>query len=388
MLLALLPLLGEGRARAEARFGLTFELGPELDTNPARVTGDDLDQSYDGSRQTAAPLLRLVGRGRLALSLGRHRLLLGYGGGGKLYLSDVGRLADEVVQHAHLNWSVRVAPSVALGVAGRYYDAFLRAPEDCNTPEVPCPPRRDFRSFDTGLELGVAAAPRVKAVARVGYYGLEFKPAEAFSFDSAYGGLELRRDATSGRGDATTDWSFAASYFAAARRFGGLAQIAAPCGDEGSDDCAVDSEEQRWDLVHRMRIEGGYLGAAEARLWYGLEINRSNSFGEGYLRHSVGLRFTTVLLWEVYLTVTGVLQFSRFADPLYARLATQAFADIEAENRSRLVFHLGRDLGAGWALSLRYSLYVNESATTSEGRPLPGFLRQTSFFGVRYEYDR
>ncbi|MBW2730754.1 MAG: hypothetical protein JRH20_00085 [Deltaproteobacteria bacterium] len=373
-------------AWAKPRVGLSLELGPELDTNPARVTGDDLDQSYAGSRQTAAPLLRVVGHGELSLRLGKHLFTLGYGGGGKLYLSDVGRLADELVQLARAGWNARLSPSVAFGVVGRYYDAFLREPEDCNTPEIPCPPRRDFRSFDGGLELGVMALPGLRALARVGYSGLEFKPTAAFSFHSGFLGLELRGDTSTGLGDAIVDWSISASYRAAARRFGGLAQIPAPCGDAGSDECAIDSEEQRWDLSHRMRLEGGYLGAAELRLWYAVDINRSNSFGESFLRHGVGIRYTTVLVWDVYLTVTGVLQFSRFADPLYARLASQAFVDIEAENRSRLVLHLGRDLGAGWSVSLRHSLYVNESATTSEGRPLPGFLRQTLFCGLRYEY--
>jgi hypothetical protein len=38
-------------------------------------------------------------------------------------------------------------------------------------------------------------------------------------------------------------------------------------------------------------------------------------------------------------------------------------------------------------VSFRYAVYVSESGTNSEGQSLPGFLRQTVFFSVRYEYD-
>lgn len=137
-----------------------------------------------------------------------------------------------------------------------------------------------------------------------------------------------------------------------------------------------------------LRAEVAYLGNADVAIWYGLEINQSNSYGWGYARHIVGIRFTTRLVWEVFLTVKGVLQFSRFNDPLTINL--QSPEEIDSENRSRLAIQLSRELSQRWSVVLRNGIYLNESSDKErrvQGQAyLQPYFRLTLFAGVRFEY--
>lgn len=375
---------------------VSAELGPELDTNPARVTGRDtlrddgsveIHQSYDGSGQVAAPLLRAVGRAAISWQKGRHLLGASYGGGGKLYFGEVGRLSDELVQHASLLWGVQLRKGALLRLDGGYYDAFLRQPAGCNRPGLPCPPQRDFRTGQAGAAVELSAQ-WLRALFKLGYFGLEFKPDGEYSYQGPVLGLSLRRVFNTGRGDATAEWSLGASYVGTLRAFGGGAQVPAPCSQaSGSFECTTEGDANRRDLNHVARVDLDYLASAAGGLFYSLEINRSNSFGESYLRHAIGLKFTAPLPFRLFLTAQVVLQLSSFGDALFSRVATQSFADIDSENRSRLLLHIARDIGKHWSIALRYALYVNESGTTSTGVALPGFFRQTVFLGVRFEYD-
>lgn len=382
-----LVLGGPAAASGAPRWAVRVELGPELDTNPARVTDEDED-SYGGSSQTAAPLLRLVAGSDLRWSVGRHRLAASVGGGGKLHLTDDGRLSDEIVGQGSLAWTV-LGERVGWRLEGQYYDVSLRQPVDaidCGGPRPPCPPPRDFRIglASTSLLIGRGST---RGTLTVGYSGLEFKRDRSFSHHGLRLGAELRQGLRSGRGDATTDWGLGARYFATVRFFGGLGAVAARCPNRDEFDCAEPGDFDRRDMNHQASLSLDYLGGAAARLFYTVEINRSNSFGESYIRHAIGMQFTSPLVLGVFMTARLVIQLSNFDDPLFSQLAQQASVNIDVENRSRLLLHFGRDISRRWALSLRYELYLNESGTNDLGGTLPGFLRQTIFFGVRFEYD-
>jgi hypothetical protein len=342
-------------------------------------------ESYDGSRQTAATLMRFVGATTLRYIRSRVAFRGRYGAGAKVYFADSGRLADELVQLAsaglQLRWGKRM-----IQLSGNYYDAFLRQPADCGAAEQPpCPLPRDFRIGEASLGLaGVALGMRAQL--SLGYQRLEFKPDGAFSYHAPVANLQIRRALYSGE-DNEVEWGIRFSYRVALRGFGGKAQLPAPCSDPQKLDCIIESGEARRDFFQSMRIELDYLGSAEANLFYSLDINDSNSYGESYLRHAVGLQFTASLFFGLFMTATAVLQLSSFSDPLFASLTTQGLVDIDLENRSRLLIHLARDVWRGWSVSFRYAVYVSESGTNSEGQSLPGFLRQTVFFSVRYEYD-
>ncbi len=397
----LLLLLGRD-ALAQGRWEVTAEVGPELDTNTLRVM-----QTRDEG--TEEPLLsglaHLMARGAVGFSPApRHLLSLGYGGGAKLFWLEQAREADEVVQHADLGWSFRVRPEAALWLGGSYYDAFQRDSQ------------RDFRT-GAGMVRGSLLHRRsgLLASALLGYRGLQYKPdvdidpdlcvdrtdAESpwcarFSFHGPLGGATLRWSLTSGEDDELVDWTIELSYTGSYRAYAGLVrgQLERCPATSTSALCFNYKDHLREDLNHLVRAEVTYLGPAEAALWYSAEVNTSNSFGATFTRHVVGLKFTARFFWDLYFTAKGALQLSQFTDPLDVSVKTdQSLVDFEEENRSSFTVQLARDLAPHWSLALRYSLYVNESATRGDadedlasGEQL-SYLRQTLFLGVRFEHE-
>lgn len=419
VLLSLSP-LATATAQARTDLSLSVEAGPELDTNAHRIQpliircspgetckdgtccadpNDDntcdtcqactVDEQGQVEEPLTAGLMRLSGSARLVVrAADRHVISLGVSGGGKAFMSDEAGTADEVVQRADLGWGIQL-PSLLLSVSGNYYDAFQRLSQ------------RDFRT-GTGLArltIGRKEVP-ITLSSHAGYRGFEYKPLSSFSFHALTAGLELRSQLTSGPEDELVEWNLSLSYTVASRYFDGVA-LGLPERELG-DECGLwqpleKDPAGREDLNHVLRAEVRYLGNAEVALWYLLELNQSNSYGESFTRHALGLRFTTPLTWELFLTVKGVLQFSSFADPFFssptANVSLQTpegLFTIDDENRSRLELTLSRDLTERVALMVRYGLYVNESISHTrlpQLAELKGFKRQTLFTGLRFEYD-
>ncbi len=220
--------------------------------------------------------------------------------------------------------------------------------------------------------------------ARSGDEGQYSPPQPEYNFHGLQGGVELRARYTSGDEEDPVDWTLSGIYVAAYRRFDGRPIGLKPRGGLVTPEL----DAHREDLNHMLRAEVAYLGNADVAIWYGLEINQSNSYGWGYARHIVGIRFTTRLVWEVFLTVKGVLQFSRFNDPLTINL--QSPEEIDSENRSRLAIQLSRELSQRWSAVLRNGIYLNESSDKErqvQGQAyLQPYFRLTLFAGVRFEY--
>jgi hypothetical protein len=355
---------------------LAAELGPELDTNAMRVP------SSSGEPEIRGGLMRLTGSGALTARVGSRMLLaLDYGGGGKLFVNDAARAADELVQHGGLGWSMHV-PFGGFWLGGSYYDAVQRVSS------------RDFRTGLVGAQIALHHLPGgLRATFDFGYRGLQYKPLDDYSFHAAEGGLSVVWDLTSGRGDAAVDWKLRFTYSGGVRFYkGNVVSLPARCkADGGQFPCLEDTPRQ--DVHHLARAEVMYLGSVDATLAYSAEENRSNSYGETFTRHTVGLRFTAGMAWGLFLTAKGTVQLSYFQDPfLLSQVSGVSFVSIDDENRSNLIVQLARDIGDSWSINLRYGLYVNESSP--QGSPhIPlsleagGFLRHMLFLGARFEHS-
>lgn len=355
-----------------AKFGFNLELGSELDSNSLRTT-----QRYDPVQST---LLRFAAQGLLR---GRwsngHLLSLTYAGGGKYFLAGEARDADELVHRAVGSWAKGWRNGVRLLTSFDYYDSFQRGSE------------RDFRNFGGLASLSFPLSDHPQRPNRYGrlefefdYHGIQFKPDVNYSFDSFSAELGWSIPFITGPRDALVDWRFRVSYEASMRIYRGRALREDPeCGV--ADLCIMSTNEQRWDHGHIVRGAIEYQGNAHANLWVSTELNRSNSYGERYLRHIVGLKFTTVVIWKIYMTALGALQFSQFEDQIFGQTTSQTFVSIDDENRSRFTLQLARSITDRWSIIARYGLFLNESSRVA-AIPVPGFLRHTAMLGIRYEW--
>jgi hypothetical protein len=380
---ALWMVIGPAAVHAAPRLFATAEVGPELDTNAHRIQpifvkvkeGENTVGEYTTAEDdpVRAGLLRVTASGRLIWQLGsRHMLSAAYGGGGKVFFSDDARSADELVHEGSLGWGVQLPPGV-LSLEGSFYDGYQRTSE------------RDFRT-GTGL-VRLAIGQRVGGLAAAvaaGYRGLQYKPAADYSFHGPVAGVDLSSALTSGPADELVEWNLSLSYWLGHRQFEGEAGV-----------LTGTSDTPREDLIHLLRAEVNYLGNADASLWYSVEVNQSNSYAEGFIRHTIGLKFTSRLVWGLYLTAKGAVQLSWFRDP---GVVSTDFLAVEDENRTRLVLQLARDLTPALSVLVRYGLYVNESVTPVdlpypaevevEIEAIPAYLRQTLFVGLRLELGR
>ncbi len=360
---------------AASTFEITAEVGPELDTNTTRLQ----QTSQSSEEPILGGLMRMMSKAHLTLRpLADHFISFLYGAGAKVFINETARSADEFVQHAELGWGAKTALGVLL-INGTYYDAFQRIS------------LRDFRSGSSTAQLQIRGLPSMlKAGFNIGYRGLQYKPAPEYDFNSLRVGTALSWNLTSGPEIERVDWVLR-FFFSTGLRFydGHVISMPSRCR-ESSSGLFCTEEPLRQDFNHLLRVGIDYFGNADLSLWYSAELNSSNSYGETYTRHVLGLKFTAHLFWDIFLTAKGTFQFSLFRDPfLISKVSNVSFVSIDDENRSSLMIQLARDLTAHWAVHLRYSLYVNESSSQSNLSPsaeAPIFQRHTLFTGLRFEY--
>ena len=361
-------------------YSLWLEAGPVVDSNSLR--GDDCQSSACGAAagDSVAPvtsaLMQMTADGNLRLKVGGVRFGLGYGGGAKIFFAEAARQADELVHH--LRGSVALpSRKVGIGLSANYYEAFQRVST------------RDFRTAAFFSTFTVAHASATTATLRLGYFGLHYKPSVDFGFQSLVAGLALSRRLSSGPADERVNWRLRLSYNATLRGYEGKATTAPEaCSTDPSGWCTQLDQDRR-DLNQLINVSIQYLGAANARFFYSAEINSSNSFGEAFVRHAVGMKFTAPLYWKFYLTAKGVLQFAKFDEPYNREVTSSSFTSIDDENRSTLVLHLARDISKRWSFGLRYAIYLNETQNEAAGKPAetPSFLRHLLFLGLRYRLE-
>lgn len=354
-------LLGTSAALADDATRVVFKVGGEYDSNAQRVVVDDAVE--DG---LVRAFLK-VDVEREAGALGRFDVKLLFGG--KLHGSV--SQEDAVVTSLSTTWSrLLVAGEGVLG-EGVWLGAWLRG-DFADRSE-----RRSERDYlrggaVAGLQAGWGP---VTVTAGGGYRGFVYKPDLASNHAGATAETSLAVDIWEGL-------RARASYTFIARNF----EVERLVEDSGA--VVLDTAGQlREDALHAARIELAWRGTFLLSGSYGLQVNRSNSFGPGLVRHIGEASWTQPLWWGLRLAVTGRLQRTVYDDVVRIDETLQ----IDDEDRNQLVVGLNvplppfatesgieRVLG----LEVRYSLY-----TEALGGSEADFVRHLVYVGLSVELD-
>ncbi len=366
-------------ALAVVRLGLTLTLGPEWDSNANRA--EVVAGVADPDHPTSSFLLRMTVLGTLAWRHGDNILNVSANLGGKIYFNPAVFDQDVLVAQAAAEDRARVTRFFHLAAAADYYDAW----------QLPVDPyrHRDFRSGRV-----VARAYFVDPLGEVtltgGYRGFQYKPDPYFDFQAGTANVRAVARAHFGP-DGEHELDVAAVYSLERRYFTGVAQLfdanqpGCAYGQPIIQRCVVAGTEARNDWFHEGGIELTYVGPLLVAIGYGLQLNLSNSFGEGesLLRQMFTLKLAYRLPWNLYATLKAQLYINKYLDPLLLDqtvINSQTFVTIEDENRNAVIIDVERPIGStGLALDARYSIFTNELSATPVS-----FLRQLVYLGLTY----
>ncbi len=374
-------------ALAVLRLGLSLTVGPEWDSNANRA------EVLAGDAQPADPpqasfLVRTTAQGWLSW-VTRHNLLrVSASVGGKIFFSPEVQDQDVFVMQLAAEDRVRLARMLHVAVLGDYYDAF----------QAPVPPARarDFRNGDAQARLYVPHKLG-ELVLTGGFRGFEYKPNPAFNFLA--GQLGVNAIARLRLGPAQDqELDFASSYHVEQRFFAGVVDYLnesqhVPAPSTGMPACSLGQPIQAYclmagsdlrnDWLHEMGVEATWVGPLLVSLGYGMQLDRSNSFGQSLLRHIFTVKLAYRLPWSLYAAAKAQVYLTRYLDPvlLDPGVNSQTFVTIDDENRNALVLDLERPIGGtGLAIDARYSWFTNELAAQSAVR----FQRHVIYLGLTY----
>lgn len=335
--LCLLALSGSAVAQ-EGR--LLLKLGGEMDTNARRVTGDST--RMDG-------VIRLFLKGRLAAT---HEVL----GGLELKLllgaKAFARTGDQDAIATALN--LRYFRNLARGDAGAlnvYAYGDLRDRSESTST-------RDYLRGGVSAGLLWSLAPISLSVGG-GYHTFIYKP----DLGSNHGGgrLESALRFTEGAWGASLSYAMLERDFGVARfvRIGELV--------------ALDPGVLREDLLHVLRLGGTWRGESTLiSAAYGVQINSSNSYGPGLVRHSGDVAWTQSVWSSLVFHLQGSIQWTFFDDPVRLDETLQ----IDDENRNQLQLSVSYAFTESLGAELRYALYTQAFGDDAS------FLRQLVFLGM------
>lgn len=362
---------------SSVKWNLYSEVGAELDSNAMRVvTPAPLDPSESA---IAAPLFRAIADGGFRLGLwNRSELSLHYGGGTKLFFLEAARPADELIHHGSFAWW-QVWDPIAIGLIGDAYDAYLRESW------------RDFRTGSGTIRLSfLELRTRFDLFFDLGYRGFQFKPDSAYTFHGLLGTFGISQAWQRSSSTQSVEWRLSVTYTPMYRFYEGYAHLPA---NACQDATVCLSQDHRRDANHLIRLQVGYACDAEMQIDYTAELNRSNSQGKAYERHSFGFGFTTPLVWDFFLSARTLIQVSRFdMTHSFDPNANVSFFMLEDENRSSLTAQLSRYITSRWSFHLRYGLYASgyalpngqETHSSEQGN----YFRQTLSLNLRFEYEQ
>lgn len=349
-------------ARADDATRLVLKAGGEYDTNARRLVG---------AEPVADELVRLFLKADVERALGDFgrggvKLLLG----GKLY-QDVDE-ENTLLSSITASWSRILAVGAGIDGEGLWLGVWLRGDFADRSEQVST---RDYLRAGGVAGLHAGWGP-VSLSAGGGYRAFVYKPDLASNHHGASAEVGLGVDIWEGlRGRAS--YVFIARDFDVERLLGaGDGVIVLDVGGE-----------LRRDALHATRLELGWRGAFLLAASYGLQINTSNSFGPGLVRHIGEASWTQPLWWGLRLAVTGRLQRTLYDDPVRIDETLQ----IDDEDRNQLVVGLnipvppletGLGLERIFGLELRYSLY-----TEALGRSEADFVRHLVYVGLSAELD-
>jgi hypothetical protein len=369
-------------AVAILRLAMRVEAGPEYDTNanraevytnpPAVPPGDSPPPG-----PIASFLLRATASGQLAWAAGPSLLRLQLNVGGKLFFADAARPQDAGVVQAGASEAVRIGKRFALGLGGDYYDAYQWI--DCPTlisggvpqPDTAC--HRDFRTGSGRLEANLGGSLFDAQLAAGGRF-FTWKPDDALSFDGVWGTAQAGAHLRSGNSDDgdEAEWDLTLAGRVEWRRYHGPELFS-------NDDPGSPLSPSRDDTDVLGTAQLSYLGPLLAQAAYTIDYDRSNSFGQTYLRHLVTLKVAFELGWKIVATTKVQLVFITYKDPVALTSGMIVPLSIEDENRDALVVDLERPIGRGFSLSARYSRFSNGVSTS-----VLAYERQVVYLGLAW----
>jgi hypothetical protein len=367
-------------ARAEApagddeRLNLHAEGGLELDTNAHRT---EIIAGLPNPPIVTSTLERFVLTGSLAdVVADRQAVSMSATLAGKLFNSPAATDEDVAIVQTGLAWQHLLRQGGALTLSGAYYEAFQRASANLLDAED----RRDFRSLTPNLQLSWPVGDRVDLAVSGGYRWFVFKPDRDFDFYGPTAAMELR---WANQPESGAEWDAVAGVGFEPRTFGGPALI----GDCLQPGLACSGPDTRHDDFLNGRVEVTRVGRVLTGLGYGLQYNRSNSFGETVLRHVLSARFAARFL-GVVLALRGELLLAHYPQPpplgQMSVLIPNSIESLDSENRSTLRIDLSRDLNDWLRVFARYTYYVNETTSGS----LVSYHRQTALLSLVVSWDR
>jgi hypothetical protein len=336
------------RATAQAQVGqfrheLRAELGPEYDSNPTRA---EQVSSLGAPMAGRSALSRLVLSASGALALGRRLGLAAQGGlAGKRFVNPEAHGEDVLVAQAGSTVSLRLAARTSLSLAGTYYDAFQRGPDD----------RRDFRSGAPSLRFDQGFATLGLLSLGGGHRWFSFKSDSAYSFAGPTAFVRLRHTLPGDLETGGADWELGVGGALEWRGFSGPACERDLC----AADPARPRHSDRFWLAHAeiTRTATVLLGAGAA-----LHVNQSNSYGEALVRGAFHLRGVVPLPWELSLSARAEVVVTRYADSLPLTRDPEKGTpriSIEDESRSTLRLEMARPLCDQVEIGGRYVWYTS-----------------------------
>jgi len=337
-------------AAAGEQVSARAELGAEYDDNVHRAEQIDGDRVPIVSSALTRAVVGLSAADRVA---DHQDVAFSVLGAVKLFALPEARNENVGVVETTGAWNAGVAPRTRLGVGATYYEAIQAgtpteralAAERDGVMEA-----RDFRSVVPSLRALQGIGDGATLGLSAGYRWFVYKPLRDYDFQAPVVTLEQRLSRETE--DGAAEWTLASAVSAELRRFAGPRLLS-----EGADG----SGARHVDQFFTGQVEITRTGAVLLGAGYALQWNRSNSHGEGLLRHIGSLRFAAPLPLGLYLAARGELVFVSYHDqlPLLTDPSGQISASIEEETRSEVRAELSRDLGDRLQLVGRYVLYAN-----------------------------
>ena len=350
-----------------ATLSLRSEVGAEYDSNANRA--ETLENG--SSLQAETPISSPGGRGLVSLEgsakLASATLFSATGrAAARGYSNESARPESVTILSGTFTLLQGLGDTTRAMASASYYDAFQGARQDS----------RDFRSVSPSAALLQQLGPG-RLVLGGGYRWFQFKPAPTLDFAGPTAVAAYRLNSQGE--DGAADWSVSGSMAFEKRTFSSSLCI------RGEDCPPLVSRGSREDNFTQIgldvvRTANHLLGAGAA-----VQINASNSFGDGLTRGLAHLESTILLPWGLSLASRAEISFTRYDQSIPIRrdpVSGLAIASIEDEGRSTLRIELLRPVGDSFDVSARWIGYTNEL-----GGQTVRYRRQVLLFSLGVSLD-